>query len=340
MSTNKMLAVAFGAAASAFVLGTPVATMPSVTERPCAPMLDPPKDTGPAAPTGLRVIKSALLEFFEVPERVSGPYVSEAVTDPTYPYFDALTARADCYVSYTMRSETELDSVATFAVSEKKMPITYDAVQDAALAQMYAPVSTDSQQKRFPIEAGGRTMFITWDMRFDNNFAYGGDGYLGRHKTYQIGQTGDHWIAWKTDYQNAAHDRNGVAELFMSTQGQRWLGPGTTQGSQEILIPRLAQFFIQPNTWTRLMFYVEGVGDPVAYISAWAADEQHDPVRLYNRLAVIVPATGPDKLWLEYDSSMDTALNPQTMHSWNRNLVVLKDIALGDVQPLLQRPTR
>lgn len=353
MFTNKLIATLLTLASTSILFGsglTPTASAPpldgaTAVENPCAPSTDP-TTAAPVAPKNLRLVGGGEAVAENLEESGSGPYVgSDAGTDGSaagaYTYFDTLSARPDCLVAYTMRSVAELDSIETRGTATHKLPIVYDSNMDAAVVTIDpsgtipGSGSTDSQQKRFPIAISSGSMLLTWDLRFDQNFAFKGNGYLGRHKTFQIGQNNDRWVVLKTDYANAA--QSGVAELYVAAGGgTQWYGPGTYTVRQEVLEPSLAKFFIAANTWTRVWVWLQDIGQPVSYMSVWVADESRGPVQLYNRLAMIVPSSGLDKFWLEYDTSQDTAVNP-AMRSWNRNLVVLKNVA--DVKTLLQRPT-
>ena len=265
-------------------------------------------------------------------------FAYEGGTEP-HAYFQALAALPNALAVWALRSQAELDTLRDYAHSPKKQPITYDAIVDAALARIYAPISTDSQQKRLPFAPPVESLFLTWDFRHDPNCRYRAVGDLSRHKAYVIGPGSEgHWMAFKTDYRNATKAASGVAELFMSMQSRQWLGPGTTRGGQEILEPRLGKFYIQPDTWTRVAFFVDGIGQPVSAVSVWVSDEQRNPVQLYDRLQVVFPSAASYRVWLEYDSAKDTALNPVEMRIWNRNLVALQQVVPAAVPPLLQRP--
>jgi hypothetical protein len=264
----------------------------------------------------------------EAPARgcVSGGIVSHA-------YFESLVARPDSVVSYAMRSQAELDALPTGAISENKLPVTYDPVIDATLVRIFAPVSTDSQQKIFSLPVGPGSMLLTWDFRFDARFAWVTQGNMTRHKTWRLDP--GPWLALKTDYIAAAHEGH-FAELFMTSPNGQWLGPGTTRGDREIVYPRLAPFYIEPDTWTRVWLFVRDLEKPVRYVSLWAADECRAPVQLYDELALTPPPQDSGAFRLEYDTSADQATNPEEAHSWNRNLVVLHDVPLAAVKALVQ----
>lgn len=350
MLINKFVVGALGALASVSVLSVNAANPAAATMvDPCAPVLDGPKEPSstaprPAAPTDLRILRGTIASLLFEPddEWVSGPRAEAepaALMAETHPYFDSLSVRGDCWVAYHLRSQEQLDAISTTGVSERKLPVTYDATIDAALLRIYAPTSTDTQQKHLPISVGPGSMFLVWDFRFDGNFAYRGAGYLPRHKTWRLdAPDGGPWLAIKTDYQNAWNAGSGVAEFYLSAPSAKSLGPGSTRGESEIVLPRLNQFYIKPNTWTRAWFFMEDIGKSVSYVSMWIADPATGPVQLYERVAVVAALDGPAKFRLEYDSSMDQADNPVEMRSWNRNVVVLRNMPRSDLSSLLQRP--
>jgi hypothetical protein len=257
------------------------------------------------------------------------------MTSGTHTYFERLASRLDCHVAFGLRSQAQLDSIETGATSDRKKPVVYDPVMDAAQFSIYAPVSSDSQQKILPVGIDNGSMLLTWDFRFDRYFSWVREGYLGTHKTFRFDP--GPWITFKTDYKYAAH-RGQLAELFVSINSASWLGPGTTRGEREILFPRLTQFFVQPDTWTRVWVFVENIDQPVAKVSIWAADERRDPVQLYDRIAMIPPMGGLNYFRMEYDTSAGPTDNPDEMHSWNRNWLILRNVPASEVPSLLARP--
>ena len=298
----------------------------------CSPVPGAPTEPvakPPAAPTGVRIITglaSAILrEFFDVVQARG-----------THPYFEALAARSDCRTAYGMRSQAELDMLPTSGVSDARKPIVYDGAMDAAKISIYAPTSADSQQKTVPLQISAGTMLLTWDFRFDEHFRWLDDTYLGRHKTWRLDP--GPWVAIKTDYRQGAQAGK-LAEMYVTVPGKKFVGPGSERDG-ETLLPRLSEFYFEANTWVRVWMYVEGLGQPLAYLSVWVADETRGPIQLYDRNPLIPPDNGLNNLRIEYDTSAMGALNPIEMHSWNRNVVSLHNIARGSVPPLLQRPTR
>ena len=282
-------------------------------------------------PTGLRIVRE---------QSTASPGRPITGGSRTHTYFDSLISRADCVAAYGMRSQTELDSIESLNKnSPKKRPIQYDPVQDAAELTFHAPSSVDVQGKLMPFEAAG-TMLLTWEFRFDENFRWRGPGYQPRHKTWRL-EPGP-WLLVRTDYRHAANQGE-FAEFFVTVERKIYLGPGSYHGgwlNGEMLQPQRATFYFQPDTWVRAWIYVEGFGQPIWYMSVWAADKDRDPVQLYDRIAMLPNEMGElNRFRIMYDTSSEQATYPDDlMHSWNRNIVVLQGLPPSQVPALLQRP--
>jgi len=268
----------------------------------------------------------------------------------SHPYFDTLVAHPGLLWAYDLRSQASIDGIETSGASEHRYPVVCDPEADAMLQRIDpAPFvepgggSTGAEQKWATIDIHGTSMLLTWDAKLGSGCAFDGPGDVGQHKAYRIDYGGgDFYLTWKTDYKNGANTGLGIAELFMASQTKQFLGPGTTNDDSEILEPRLAEFYIQADTWTRYWFFVEGnigggAGGELVYFSAWAADEGRAPIHLYDRLAMYTPQQGLGIFRFEFNSSQSEADN-DLMHIWNRNLVVLQGLELEDVEELLVQP--
>lgn len=264
--------------------------------------------------------------------------------DGKYPYFDALKARADCAYAYALRSQAEIDALPKGAVNPKKLPILYDPVQDAAMFSAYAPTSTDIQQRSMATRITGAQWLITWDFRLDENWQWKEPGNLVRQKAWRFDPV---WWSWKLDFQNAALHGE-FCEFIVTTNSQKWLGPGTTRGDREQLFPKLSPFYLKPNTWTRTWALVDGIDKqttavisgvetPICALSVWCADETRDPVQMYDRVAMVVNTDPAAQFRIEFDTSADTATNPIEMHGWQRNVIVLAPSTVLDLSALLER---
>jgi hypothetical protein len=352
MVRNTLLVGVAGAAACVAALvafeAAPVTTAASMAY-PCEPALGAPKPSTPKAPTNVRIITGGDAEPESELDTPSGPYVAEEVPSgdaelASYAYFDALSNRADCLAAYHMRTQEQLDSIQTGAKdSPKKQPVTYDAKIDAALFKMYAPSTTDSQQKILQVPLTGNSLMLTWDFRFNEGFRWKDTTYVARHKTWRLDAAdAQAWLAMKTDYAYAANKGKGLAEVFMSVPSTKFLAPGATRGVREIPEPRLAEFFIEADRWARVWWLIEDLDKPVCHVSVWMADEVRDAIRLYDRLPIHTTPKGLHPGWFrfEYDTSGDQAANPIEMQSWNRNFVLLQSSSTLSTASLFQRPTR
>ena len=64
----------------------------------------------------------------------------------------------------------------------------YDPSADAAVVKIAPQIgSTDGENKKANVKVNDGSMLLTWELRFDNGHKWLGDGYLQRHKTFQIG---------------------------------------------------------------------------------------------------------------------------------------------------------
>lgn len=353
MLKSKLLVGCLALLVSAWVLTTgglsPARTFAAAEPCPSYPDTSggPSGDSPPSAPKNLRILIGWL----------TAPLQATLHAAARHQYFDALTARSDCYMALSLRSQEQLDALPTRrGSSERHMPVIYDAAMDAGRwaidpsGESPNSGSTGTQQKR-PIlnVAGVSSMLLTWETRFDKGFlsetgkpgASRSERQLGQHKTWKIiAGSGDMWVTWKTNYGRAGNQGRGeVAEMLM-TSGGKFLAGGSSNKlyGSEILGPRVSDFYIRPDTWTRYWFFVEGTiaaGETV-HLSAWAADEGREPILLYDRLPYLAPAT-LNEFHLFYDSSQKQATNTLSQ-SWNRNMVVLTGLTYADMLGLLQKP--
>lgn len=166
--------------------------------------------------------------------------------------------------------------------------------------------------------------------------------WVGYQKSYAI-------VILKTQWKKGFNRGDGsLCELMLTLPGQQWVVPGQSDRvtlGEEILYPRVAQFFMQANVWTRYWMFFDGdigggAGGPVVQFSAWAADETRTPVLLYDRVPLYTPTAGFDKFRFAYDTSGESTYqvaNPLSK-SWNRNYIAISGLSLPDVQGLLTQP--
>jgi hypothetical protein len=339
----------------ATVFTTEGAGVAAVASEPCAPNLTPPTEPTPAAPGNLRILRGGgtEAELLEPEfEEGSGPFVPEASTatavSGSHAYFDALINRADCLTSFHFRTQANVDLVPSRAESDAKIPIVYDSTHDAAKFEIDPSGSlphsgsTGTPQKRLPIPVNGSSMLLTWDLKIAESMRYKSTDYLSQHKSHRIDDpTAAPWLGMKQNYAKGTNQGKGIAEFFF-TSSTKWHGPGTSAGNSETIQPTAGEFFIQPNTWTRVWVFLDGnIGNPAGtpvQMSVWLADENRGPVQLYNKVSMITPpADGLGIFRYEFDSSTKEASNGPGQQ-WQRNFVVLRGVTHAQVLSLLQKP--
>ena len=261
----------------------------------------------------------------------------------SHAYFEMLAARPDCHLAHPLRSQTEIDAMTTRSRDSRKHPTIYDSAHDAMLQRSAGDTPTNAEQKIARVTmGGGASALIVWDFKIGSSLAWQGEGFLEQFKAYRFDYAGgEFYMAVKHDYQRAARQGRGIAEMFVSSK-MTFLGPGTTNSNSEILEPRLTEFYVEPDTWTRYWMFFDGAiggAEPVE-LSVWAADENREPIHIYDRILVNTPeGTGMDEFRFEFNTSDGMVLN-DTTYNWSRNLVVLKGVDLDSVRTLLVRPVR
>lgn len=273
-------------------------------------------------------------------------------------YYETLAARPDVFLAAPLRSQANIDSYPEAASSSTtRLPIVYDAVEDAAVLTINPPVASDVKGRFLPFANPSPSVFLTWEFAMEEHFRYLGEGYIRRHKSWRF-NPGPIWLALRTDYQHAQQAGNRFVELIVTGPSSQYLGPGTWRGGQpppdgsprppgsiphwygEGLNPRYGEFFLQPLVWTRVFIFIEDLDQPTVRISVWVADETREAVQLYNRMNYLRLSTDNPlrNFQVEFDTSGDQApLGPLT-HAWTRNYVALRGVALPEVLTLLTRP--
>ena len=270
------------------------------------------------------------------------------------PYFDALAARDDCHVAYSLRTQAELDGITTNGEGPNRWPIIHDPAADAMLTRTSgvhpetgAKMSINAEQKNPTIALEQTSMLLTWDFKLGASVAWQGDGYLEQYKAWRLdtGPELDMWITEKLNFRKAVVQNEGIAELFLTGSGG-YLAPGAAQGGSETLEPRLTRFFVEAETWTRVWIFVDGKlggapakGSEVTQISTWVADEQRDPIQMHDRMPRYSPIGDVRRFRFEFNTSEYGLSNTERIDIWNRNMVVLAGVTAADVHALLQKPT-
>ena len=271
----------------------------------------------------------------------------------THDYFDRLAAHPKCAQAIGLRDQAEIDSFPEAAQSSDRQPIVYDPEADAALLRFYPQVSCDIKGRYLPLDLATRGL-ITWDFWFDESWQHPDieeAHQMVRHKTWRINP--DNWLAIRTDYRHAANVGQ-FSEVMITMPGKKYTAPPESWRQTddinnpanfngwfgEMLQPRLAEFFYQPNTVTRVWLYIDGFDRETCTLSVWVADETRDPVELYRDLPLHPTAQPLKEFFIEYDTSADQMADCpiEEYRSWNRNYVVLLDVSKAEVLDLLERP--
>jgi len=114
------------------------------------------------------------------------------------------------------------------------------------------------------------------------------------------------------------------------------LGPNVLRGAP--LAPQAGTFMVKAETWTRYWVLIEQRADDWDLMSLWVADENHEPVKIIDRLQFAVKGT-VHAFWLEYNTSSKgkgAALSERV--GYVRNVAMLRNVK--DVESLLQRPVK
>src|SRR5687767_13177005 len=170
---KKLMAAALGAlACTPFLLEDPV----RAAGLPCESELIAAR---PSPPTNLRILGPGKAVSASDPGRPAARPASATVASSggVHSYYEELARQSDCRAAYSMRSQAQLDAIDTGGIGGKKKPVLYDSVVDAARFTIFAPDTTDTQQKHLPVRIDAGSMLLTWDFRFDRNFAWEEPGY-------------------------------------------------------------------------------------------------------------------------------------------------------------------
>ena len=199
----------------------------------------------------------------------------------------------------------------------------------------------------------GHTYLFTWDAYWTDSYLSSG---LTNHKTFNF-LSGGVWLEPGARYATSVPGfRAGtdVAELnvrsYQNPNGPAsWslsngnvLGPGTS-GNQP-LNPRVGNFIIKPNTWTRYWVQIQQRANDYDYLDFWMADESTNPVQIYKNIPLSVRTTSKipnsiESFVLEFNTSTAAYVrgDMRDLVNYVRNFVALRDA--GDPSGLLVRPS-
>lgn len=217
-------------------------------------------------------------------------------------------------------------------------------------------------QVRLPLgTSDGNSYLFTWDTYYTRSYI---DSGLNNHKAYQFESNGL-WLEAQTRFDGGgsggaacfdprvhvagiearSYNKLGGSSSWSQTDGN-YLGPSVTKG--EPILPKVSDFCMFPNRWTRWWVKLEQRANDYDYMSMWVADEVTGPIQIYANVPLSVePDSEPSpnsvvKWWLEQNTSSDDikgsrAIDFRDLVSYVRNFVALVNPPT-DVRPLLLRP--
>lgn len=296
-------------------------------------------------------------------------------------YFSRLVARDDCVAAVEFSSQAEMNLLTPIQkpydpVTQKKRPIVYDTIENAAMVTIHPPESTDSQQlwPRVVACPPGQRTLILWDIKFNENFQYRqglpGLGDVNRHKVQQLGSTGGGaWLTQRSFYDEATIENIANGETWRVanmrwTANNQWFVLPPTFTVNEVISPYEMTFFAKVNTWMRMAILMEDVCSATEYpgpwptypagtdpqyvkwpnsrvtkLSVWMGDEERDMAPyLDEAMTLQIYTDGIILVRLEWDMGEDSCPEDDRMlYAWHRNLIQLMNPP-SDVTTLFERP--
>ncbi len=255
-------------------------------------------------------------------------------------YFDALSAMPQLVHAYSLRDQGQLLQYRQSLNLPPNINYLYPndpdpRQQDAAKVVVPTDDTSINNQVRLPIDhQPGHAYLFTWDYWMGREWAYSNTS-MGNSKHFNIGKPADTtYLLWQSHWQYAAP---GTLALFDLR------GPSADYPNQSTIPPPVERY-VHAERWTRAWWLLQPKPDGY-HVWCWFADEAQPPVRIYSDIRMSYPPAGEalGKFWLEYATSENLRDIPPrrgALVSYVRNLVILKDIAPGDVPALLQQPGR
>lgn len=240
----------------------------------------------------------------------------------THAYFDKLRARPDVLHAYSLRDQQQLLDARTglslppdvnYVWPNDPDPRKQDAAKvvvpfvEVDETGLHGGRTQIRNQARFPIDWPGppRSLLVTWDYWMGHEWAYGYTS-MGNDKQFNILKpAGASYLLACTEFRSAIPGTIGLFTLR---------GPSPEYGQVDT-IPPPVKCFVKPETWTRIWrLLVPGatrVVNDVTYQGfdtwTWWADEQTDPVLVYEKLFFNYPPAGEvlGRFDLEYATSQN-----------------------------------
>lgn len=249
-------------------------------------------------------------------------------------FYESLRARPDCWWLYDCRNDGVLD--LNKSSRSKPRDVTYDFAndpdprrQDAAKILIPANVNSLPNYLAFPFGSEeGHTYAVVFDAWFGAECLPSNTG-LQNWKTWQFtyprteGGRDTIWAEIQTHFDRAT--AGNVGQVRMRQYSSTPLDANDGTGS----VPKLADFQIAPETWTRYVVLLEvpafGSGDVL--ISLWVCDKTRPPVQVQARTPWRRDAPGRiEKFWLEFNTSTDAVAptrGPLTIY--HSSVAILRD---------------
>lgn len=244
--------------------------------------------------------------------------VSRVPQSEAHAYFDMLVAHPRHWKSYSLREAEQLRRYARCA--RCPLDIVYDPGVDAAKVVVTEARSSIRNQVYLPLGTeDGHTYFVVWDAYWTSSFLREHHGFAN-YKAFQFDSNKSIWLetqmrfgggkARVPGFESRRHIGIVTARSYNRPGGpEPWaascancLPPSTTD--RHPLAPARGAFIVYPNRWTRYFWLIEQRASDYDLVSLWVADEQTDPVQIYDRVAVSVRDSNTiDYFRLEFNTS-------------------------------------
>jgi hypothetical protein len=315
---------------------------------------DPARDYDPHRQDAAKVVIPAF-----TPDSITALAVSVSTIQKNFP---VTVWNNNFYLGRAFKIDQEIIKVETADELNKTITVSRGvagsiASPHAANTKMYLNINSLISQIRVPLNTeDGNTYIFTWDGYWTDSYINSG---LTNHKAFQFSSGRDTiWLEPNTLFSGATSASFNKA-LHVASCGIRsynflggdadysksplnTLGPGVTANTP--LSPRVGEFNIKPNTWTRFWVRIEQRANDYDYMDFWVADEVTDAIQIYSRIPLSVrpdSTTGVHTIqnfWLEFNTSTDLFVrgDSRDLVAYVRNIVGLR--TNSDPKNILQRP--
>ncbi len=202
------------------------------------------------------------------------------------------------------------------------------AADHAAGATVWAGMNSLVNMIQLPLGTeDGHAYLVTWDGLWTDSYLPVRTA-LTNHKAFQFSDDGNGlWLETQTRFDGGRTKVPGFdpTQHVASIEARAYadLGPGTTLG--EPIEPKSGTFILKPNLWTRFWWLLEQRANDFDAVSLWVADEQTDPVQIYDQRLLVVK-NSISKFWLEFNTSNSRVVpDRDDLVAYVRNVVALVD---------------